>query len=466
MTSSNIKDVSVSNISQSNSYNSLKTKEDTRENFLSLMSDSVKNQMVVNSVSGTKATNLNNVSKGLGKSDFNSGAAENNAVDTGKKPDKSEVKDLIKEYTEAVKKEVKEKLDISEEELTLALEELGLTLVDLNNPNNLALLFSKLEGSGDTVELLVDSNFKILLDNITELTREFAAGLDMSLEEAEKVLAEGAIEGEVLDILSKEMKTDDTLVKNFQENIDVNNEALVKNHEELSDDIEEVKTDIAKVLSSKLQESNSQNSKNNPQSGEDPGAYAKTETNLLDRSVPIDNKGFAQALDGVKPVPSIPAYSGINPADIINQIVTQVRTNITAQVRSMELQLNPENLGKMIMQVSESEGQITAKFFTANESVKAALVGAIASLIEKLNEQGVKVDAVSVSVSAHEFEENLEKNFMGNQGEDSPNNRENSFSDGINLGDESYMEDRILSEEEALTVSMMKTYGNTVNFKA
>ena len=294
MTSANIKDVSVSNIPQSNSYNSPKSKEDTREKFFSLMSDSVKSQMAVNSVSGAKTADLSGVSKGVGKVDFARGAAEAGTADTGKKMDKAAARDLIREYAEAVKKEIKDKSNTSEEELTLVMEELGLTLADLKNPNDLAMLFSRLEGGLDTIELLVDPGFKGLMDDITDLTRELTLGLDMSLEEMEKLIDEEPFFGEAFDISFGESESEGILIEDIRGNINIRQEIPTENNETAPKEPEEAEAGIAEALNSKLQKGDFENNKNNPQTGGDSNTFAKTEVNMTHRgedSLPMDNRG-------------------------------------------------------------------------------------------------------------------------------------------------------------------------------
>ena len=76
----------------------------------------------------------------------------------------------------------------------------------------------------------------------------------------------------------------------------------------------------------------------------------------------------------------------------------------------MEMQLNPENLGKVYVNISSKEGMIHAQLAASNEAVRAALETQVADLRQNLNQAGVKVDAVEVTVASHEFEKNLEQN--------------------------------------------------------
>lgn len=98
-----------------------------------------------------------------------------------------------------------------------------------------------------------------------------------------------------------------------------------------------------------------------------------------------------------------------------------------------------------------------------NETVKAAIESQIVQLRENLNNQGVKVEAIEVTIASHEFERNLSQ---GNE-ENSP--AEQSDKRGqrkINLGDMDAFEETDLGEAEKIAVQLMKENGNTVDFTA
>ena len=128
--------------------------------------------------------------------------------------------------------------------------------------------------------------------------------------------------------------------------------------------------------------------------------------------------------------------------------------------------LNPEELGKLLLKVvSDKNGQVAAHITVQNEDVKEALTAQMAVLKDTLNEQGVKIDAIEVTVSAHEFEENLDNQFsneqqQGEQAEQKANARRN-----INLNALDSLSG-LMSEEEMLVAQMMADEGNTVNLTA
>jgi flagellar hook-length control protein FliK len=100
----------------------------------------------------------------------------------------------------------------------------------------------------------------------------------------------------------------------------------------------------------------------------------------------------------------------------MEQIVNQMKVTISQDITSMEMQLNPENLGKIYVNISSEEGVVNAQFRATNEIVKEALEAQIATLRENLNQAGVKVDAIEVTIASHEFERNLEQNHHNPEG--------------------------------------------------
>ena len=169
---------------------------------------------------------------------------------------------------------------------------------------------------------------------------------------------------------------------------------------------------------------------------------------------------------------STTSYTSIDVEDIMNQIVTQTRTSVSENLTSMELELHPASLGKMYLQVTESNGTISAKLITENQDVKAAMETQMAILKDTWNQQGMKVNAIEISVGTREFEEQLDAQanatFENGSSQFNGSNEDKESSRGIrnlNLnGLEELPED--LTEEELLAAKMMKDSGNSINFTA
>ena len=158
-------------------------------------------------------------------------------------------------------------------------------------------------------------------------------------------------------------------------------------------------------------------------------------------------------------------YFSADTIDIINQIVDSSKIIIDKEVTSMEMQLNPENLGKVYLNVSSKEGNIHAQMTVTNEAVKEALEAQIIVLKENLNQAGVKVDAVEVTVASHEFERNLEQNHSREEQEGDRQERQANQRRNINLSSLDELSG-VMSEEESLVAQMMKDNGNSIDYTA
>lgn len=167
----------------------------------------------------------------------------------------------------------------------------------------------------------------------------------------------------------------------------------------------------------------------------------------------------------------------IDTQDIMRQMATGVRTAITERISTMEMQLNPENMGKMTVRVSSEEGQVTAHINLENENVRTAMETQMGILKQNLEAQGIKVNEVTVTADAHEFERNLEEGQeasmtdtgAGNSGgfqEEEEGRRRGGHLGNIdmrNLDDGSLAN---LTEDERLAAQIMREQGNTISINA
>jgi Flagellar hook-length control protein len=127
--------------------------------------------------------------------------------------------------------------------------------------------------------------------------------------------------------------------------------------------------------------------------------------------------------------------------DIANQIIDKIKVSVTQDKTSMELSLNPDHLGKVNLSVQSKDGIMTAHFIVQNEISKEAIESQIHTLRDTLNNQGIKVEAIEVTVSANAFEQNGNQNSE-NQSEEQKNHsgRKISFDDAVNMTEETEAE--------------------------
>ena len=182
--------------------------------------------------------------------------------------------------------------------------------------------------------------------------------------------------------------------------------------------------------------------------------------------VQMQDTAGVQTMAHAADVTSETSYISVDTMDLLEQVAEQIRVNVSQGTSSMEMQLNPENLGKVYVNISSKEGMIHAQLAASNEAVRAALETQVADLRQNLNQAGVKVDAIEVTVASHEFEKNLEQNQENEkqqgerQQEQSGGRRRNlnlSSLDGVS---------GLMTEEETLAAQMMRENGNSMDVTA
>ncbi|MCM1057610.1 MAG: flagellar hook-length control protein FliK [Firmicutes bacterium] len=147
--------------------------------------------------------------------------------------------------------------------------------------------------------------------------------------------------------------------------------------------------------------------------------------------------------------------------NIMRQIMDYMKVNLKADMSTMEMQLHPASLGTLQVQVASKGGVLTANFITQNEAVKAALESQMVQLQERFEEQGVKVEAIEVTVQTHQFEQNLEQGRRGGQ-EQAPAKKGRTRR--IDLNDPIPSEE--MEEQDVLAKEIMTANGNTVDYTA
>ena len=111
--------------------------------------------------------------------------------------------------------------------------------------------------------------------------------------------------------------------------------------------------------------------------------------------------------------------------DIVNQVVERVHSSLQDETTTLEMQLNPERLGKMLLTVNSRDGVMTASITVQNAEAKAALESQMITLRENLEQKNLKVEAVEVSVSDFAFSQSGQtdtgdqKNFRQGNGKQS-----------------------------------------------
>lgn len=398
-------------------------------------------------------------------------------------------KDAIEDFQKQIVDTVAEELDVESDDVQKVMDELGLCAFDLLNPQNLAELTSQLKGVEDTSLMILDENFQATLSDLMEIGQNFMEELDITADEmTELVSMMDVSDTEVSDELLSELTNNsefDSSSAVLQENTVTESGVINQNDvtkELLSDDVDVISDEVVSdstVADTKLEVENETSDDSAAFEQEDDSEnYLETNNSVeesLDDTPKTSVDQFANEIrqtadvmvntNQVTETPLTDAYISVDTMDIIDQIVQSTKVTIDNEVSTMEMQLNPEKLGKIYLNVTSREGNINAQLAVSNEAVKEALESQIATLKENLNQAGVKVDAVEVTVSSHEFERNLEQNHSREEQEGGRQEENASRRRNINMSSLDELSG-VMSEEETLVAQMMIDNGNSVDLTA
>lgn len=415
---------------------------------------------------------------------------ESNTDITSKLPE--DTKEQLETITAEVKEVLGEKLDVSEEELVQAMEELGITILDLADPTKVTQLVMELTGSQDGSELLLNPDFQTLMSEVTELLGQLAEGLNLTPEEMQQLSEQLS---ELQQNMTMEEVTEQPQPENVSVNAEVQPETEVQNNVALTEtketevqsgskaeetvvsdtarQVEEAEEADAQTLVKQTEdvaeEQSGEETKkdtSNQQKTELPETTAKSQTGTKGSfQEQVSFQTTTQTINNGQTVEVVQTVTQtqIDVESILRQISQMTRISVTQAQSSIEMQLNPENLGKVYLQVISKEGAITAQIAAQNEAVKEVIESQIAVLKENMNQQGMKVEAIEVTVASHEFERNLEENQDNPAKEQQETEKSSRRSINLNQLDEL---EGLMSEEEALVAKIMQENGNSVNLTA
>lgn len=376
----------------------------------------------------------------------------------------------IQSACQVMKNAVMETLNVSEEEVLQAMETLGLSMTALLDPANLSQLVLSLGGETDTSSLLTDESLfgqlQALQETAGNLREDLMQTMDLSGEELETALsdAQSFTEADVQYRMQSQTTEDAEPKTDSQEEPEVIIEADRDGKTATSATNESVN------VNRKGQEADSdtdgQMSENagEKQMGERRGGAGKAEAaihsenltinTLLQNKVTVTEAGMAQ---------EVVSFTS-ETQEIMDQILDNLKIQLKPGMDSLQMQLHPESLGTVHVQVVSRAGEVTAQFHVQNEAVKSAVESQIAVLKESLDVQGVKVEAIEVTVDTRGFESSL---WQGgeNPGQEAYE-KQRKAPRRINLTqlDPSFEEEA--SEEELLAAKLMEANGNTVDYTA
>jgi len=377
--------------------------------------------------------------------------------ETGNTEVNEELQEAINEAGEEIVSQIAETFDISEEEIVDAMQILGLMAVDLLDPANLTQLVTEIQGQGEVIDLITDSDIYTSLQDLMEgaesMKSELMNEFDLSEEELQTAIEYakqdfGAALENAADETAKSLN-DQELSETFGKEIDAD-----KLNASVSEAITSSETEEKPIIV-ETDNKNSGESKGNLQGeAQSTNLFNQVMNNIADAATEVDASSFNSYTDRTQM------------EDIIRQITERITISQTQTDTSIEMQLHPASLGHVNILLTSGKDGIVAKFTAQNEIVKEAVEAQMAQLQQKFNEQGIKVTSVEVTIASHGFEQNLDQQDDRQPREASQDKKVKGLR-RINLSELS--DDEMAepeTEAERIAVSMMEANGSTVDFSA
>ena len=407
--------------------------------------------------------------------------------------------EITKRVSSQIVEKVTEDLDMTEDKLCEIMQMLGITSMELLQPENLTALFANATGiENNPQELVLNSDFTGLYADVMDIASQNQALLEavsnMEVLENPQVLeifTEPDNPGEINtasaeeDIAKVQISdvTDETEEPVFQQpqvksetigtsetisasedNTVSESQGMLETAEVEASNISETAVssesiDSSEAVSLKSEKQVMKTDLNSDSSSDERRFDDKSENRVLHTMIneQMQPEGVFEAFDVQ------PKYTSVNTTDIIRQIVDQISIAKTTGESVIEMQLNPENLGKLYINVTERNSEITARIAVSNETVKNALESQMAALRENLQDANIRVNDVEITIATHEFERNLEQNAGNENGrQDGQQFTHQSSSNGGNRTDHN----EAASDEAGLAAQIMRDNGNSVDFMA
>ena len=356
--------------------------------------------------------------------------------------------DALSELENNIKDVVAKELGISEEELAGKMAELGFTYADLLVPQNISKLIAQIENV-EPAMIVTDSQLSEqladIVNAISELVNSVAVENQIPVEEVENAFREH-LDNNTLEVQNnseKEVVQTVTVVTDAETGKEI---TITMEGDRITETTTETKE--APVMNDKNNADNSNEAFQGEGKNNQAENFAGNIINNLSES--IQNSQAIQS--------DFSQMYGVNQSDVINQIIDSIRVNVKADTSTMELQLTPESLGKINLTVVAKDGNITASITAQNDVVKAVIESQLIELKEALNNQGLKVTDVEVTVAGQSFDQNFEGNNDNTQNGNTNNRRKFREIDEL-MTDVSEIDETIIKE-------MMEQEGNSVNFTA
>ena len=433
----------LGNIDQVNQMVQLKgTKEaSTKEEFEKVMKSKAAN---LNGSNGLKAEE--NIKQPAKRTEIKKdGMVKAKNLDKQKQTEVLKKDSDVQEVAEEIIAGAAQILNVTPEELKAAMDSLEFDVADLTDRNNVAQLILMLNGSTDISDMLVNSEmlgeFTKLNGFIEETLTEAGItpeDLKAYMENAEQIPSEDMVKPVVAENIKPEIE------KEIPE--DTAEEAVTTENAVKAPEITIVKQEEETGASLTGRQETQETREERPVGNETVNVVEGFVRNL---EMAVEQTGEAENVPDVR--------------EIVYQVVERIKVDISPDNTSLEMQLNPENLGRVSINITSKAGVMTAQINTENRQAREAIESQLQVLKENIEAKGIRVEAVEVRISDFHFADskNSDSSSRESQQNDNGNGRRNS---GNGIGSVEGTEE--ITEAQRIAREVLANEGSTVSYMA
>lgn len=400
---------------------------------------------------------------------------------------------------------VKDSLSIDDDTMDATLQMMGIVVTDLLNPNVLQQFVMALSGSQEATDFLTNeemmSGFMELTQALDDFAQSHADDLTAMMEvldtpvALDEILPDGELSDyqkiaqsqEVMQETADQPLEETITVTVTQDNASTQNAVAVAGKAEqtaslaadsnmtAADHVSEQKQTVEEpVLVQSVSEKAA--GEETPDTGSDALEDASSDDLFFSQSSEAETPTeqmttplFAEQLGNVQPEaqllqPELNTTQKMQQmVDIVKQVSEQIHRSINADTTTMEMQLNPERLGKVYFSVVSKAGVMTATFQVQSEEAKQALESQMITLKENLEAKNLKVESVDVQISDFSFEHSKESE--GQEQGDFTKQEKRRFRYDADIADDSEESEQMISAEQ-MRRQVMVDNGGSIDYTA
>lgn len=421
--------------------NENEVKDDTKVNDKSKETDNSKVEQIKDADKTNSASESNKAQETTKESEI-----VDNEEDVLSTEDLQSVLELVGNVMQLLMNE----LGLSVEEITNKLDSFGMECTDLLSKEGMKEFFLNLQNANPT-DLLVNEDLQGQLQEVLSQLDEILVASDFSVTDNADLLDNPEVQ---------------TVVDNFTKALSDTLQGKEENGQKEALDVSKANTNEADVIVTNNKNSTEQGTSHNGDTNASADGKEMPKTEILESKSESTSKTpndfqnpILQAINeamGTRVENVIPQEAVVSPREIINQIVEQIKVNMNQDNTTMQMNLYPEHLGKIQINIVSKDGIMTAKIVAETEAAKQAIEGGLTNLKESFEQQDLKVDAIEVMVSTTGFERSDENSNASQENSKAKRNHK------INLSE---LDDN-LEEEQNAEAEKMKAVGSSVSYSA